>query len=196
MIHIDIKGLPEAIKAINELPKIVDASMAMSLNKVASGKALKTIKTEMSNEVSFPNGYLNQRMKVSKKANPSNLVVIIKGRDRPTSLARFANTKSVNKSRKGGVTVTVKPGRPKRMGSAFLMPLRNGNIGLALRLAKGESLYGKTSAISYDTALGKGLVLLYGPSVDQVMLGAATKVTPEIQLHIETEFFRNLKRLL
>ena len=85
---------------------------------------------------------------------------------RPTSLARFTTSGTVNKP---GVQVEVQPGKAKFLKRAFLIKLRQGNtitdtkfnLGLAIRTK--SALRNKYSAVK----MKNGLYLLYGPSVDQ-----------------------------
>ncbi|MCQ4311691.1 phage tail protein [Pseudomonas stutzeri] len=143
---------------------------------------------EIRKQVAFPARYLSSRLTVSKKASGRSLEAVITGRDRPTSLARFAKNKDIGAARrKGGVSVSVGPGQTRFMSGAFLMQLRGGNLGLAIRLKEGESMRNKRKM----TRVGKGLYLLYGPSVDQVFRSVADEhAAPEAADYLEREFIR------
>lgn len=144
---------------------------------------------EMRQQVAFPARYLSTRLTVKRRPSGSSLAGVISGRDRPTSLARFASSRNVAASRKrGSVDVTVAPGQTRNMRGAFLMQLRNGNIGLALRLKDGETIRGKRKVVK----VGKGLYLLYGPSVDQVFQGVSEDQVPGAAAFLEAEFLRLL----
>ena len=154
--------------------------------------------------INFPPGYLNpaaKRLFVSRKATRTDLESVITARSRPTSLARFVTQR--NPDGKTGVKLQVERGRTSSIKRAFLIKLPSGsgpidtkyNMGLAIRLKKGERLENKT----HVRALSKGLYVLYGPSVDQVFLartgpnadkGVATELEPEIQTDLRTEFLR------
>lgn len=175
--NLDVKILTAARQAINRTAE---------RTKTASAK-------EMRQQINFPARYLtgaNGRLAVSRTATNRNLAAVISGRDRPTSLARFANDRSVQASRKrGGVDVTVSPGHTKFMQGAFLMQLKNGNIGLALRLKEGDNIRNKKKLVK----VGRGLYLLYGPSVDQVFRSVSEEQVPKAATMLETEFLRLLE---
>ena len=96
---------------------------------------------------------------------------------------------------KRGIGVSVAAGgRKKFIKRAFVMKLRNGNLGLAVRSAPGKQPEGAWK----PKPIGKNLWLLYGPSVDQVLMSARSGggVFSEIEYDtldvIETEFQRQL----
>lgn len=147
---------------------------------------------EMRRQVNFPASYLSPsggRLTVTQRANKAMLEGRIKGRHRPTSLARFATNVS-----KQGVTVEVKPGLSKFLPRAFLIKLNAGasrtdtkfNRGLAIRLKPGESLRNKRQAIR----MANGLYLLYGPSIDQVFRTVSAEIADDEAVFLEHEFLR------
>lgn len=81
----------------------------------------------------------------------------------------------------------------------FFVRLRQGavltedqfNIGLAIRLKKGESLQATQKA----SPLGGGAYLLYGPSVAQVFGTVREDITPEVADFSAYEFARQFRRL-
>jgi hypothetical protein len=85
----------------------------------------------------------------------------------------------------------VKPGVTRKLKNAFLVNLRNGNTGLAVRLKDGETLQKSDKAVRLDN----NLYLLYGPSVDQVMAGVADEVTPDILDNLRKKFLRQFGRV-
>jgi hypothetical protein len=153
-------------------------------------------------EVNFSASYLNpsqKRLYVSRQAKRGQLEGAILARGRPTSLARFIQ--GGDPGSKQGVTVQVHPGKARFMKRAFLIKLRAGtadietrfNRGLAIRLAKGETLRNKKNVVQ----LKNGLFVLYGPSVAQVFLdnageGVADDMTPSVLDNLESEFLRLL----
>ncbi len=176
----------------------VAASLAM--NDVIGGpRGLGVYRKAIQAQIDFPAGYLNDdRFGIDRKASPSNLVTSLVARQRPTSLARFATSGVVGG--KGGVSVKVKPGGgSKTFKSGFLVRLRagtadGGNIGLAVRLKPGQTL-NKTDQ-SRMVHLESNVVLLYGPSIDQVLnTSVADAETPEVVENVATEFYRQFARL-
>jgi hypothetical protein len=161
----------------------------VDLTKVRSAKAIRA-------QVNFPARYLsgeNSRLKITQKATNQNLQGVISGRDRPTSLARFASSKTPGQA---GVRVSVKPGSSKEMKKAFLIRLPQGatlsdtqfNLGLAIRLRDGERVQNKKHMVR----LAKGLYLLYGPSVNQVFRTVSEDESPWAADFLEAEFLRLL----
>lgn len=170
----DIENLDESIlrNARNAINKTLDRT------RTASDKQIRE-------ELAFPARYLQSRLTVSRRAAGTSLQGMISGRDRPTSLARFVKNRNQAPG-KAGVTVQVSASASKRMNRAFLMKLKNGNLGLAMRLKEGERLANKKNIVK----VGAGLYLLYGVSVDQ----AFQQIMPEQEEgaadYLEREFLR------
>jgi len=180
-----VEGLAE-LDDISQLDERILRSARRAINRTTDRTRTRSDR-EMRKQIAFPARYLSTRLTVSKRAAGRSLEAVISGRDRPTSLARFARNKDVAAARrKGGVSVAVTPGQTKFMPRAFLMPLRGGNLGLAIRLREGESLRNKRKVAK----LGNGLYILYGPSVDQVFRSVADDAAPEAADFLELEFLR------
>lgn len=181
-----------AISALEALEPAVQKAALWAIDKAAA-KARTLAEKRAYAQVAFPARYLSPsqgRLTVSQRPRNSALRAVITGRSEPTSLARFARGSS-----KGGVSVRVKAGGSStRIARAFLMNLRSGNTGLAVRTADGE----EPSGAYKPKKIGRNLWLLYGPSVDQVLLrpGAPTtvfrEIEPEILAFMEAEFDRVL----
>lgn len=169
-----------------------ETAAVLAINQIATRSGLNPIKAQMRKEVAFPNGYLEDgRLAVTRKATKGSLEAVIRGRDRATSLARFAPGQTPSNTRRRGVRVTVAPGQTRVLKKAFLVNLRNGNLGLAVRLKPGESLRNSDKAVR----LANNVFLLYGPSVDQVFSGVAEKQLPVIDADLRSEFLRQFARL-
>lgn len=181
-----VEGL-ESIRDIENLDENILLRARQAINRTVD-RARTRSDREMRKQIAFPARYLSSRLTVSKKASGRNLQAVITGRDRPTSLARFAKNKDIAAARRrGSVSVTVSPGQTRTMKGAFLMQLRGGNLGLAVRLKPGESLRNKRKMAS----AGKGLYILYGPSVDQVFRSVADEyAAPDAAEFLEREFLR------
>ncbi len=178
----------------DELPEIASRSAQLAINDVANHEGLAVMKARVIDDVNFPAGYLDDKLVATKQATLSDLTAVITGRDRPTSLARFAPGQTPANTRGRGVRIEVKPGQSKLLRNAFLVSLKNGNTGLAIRLKPGQSLTNKRE-IAGTVMLGKGVYLLYGPSVDQVFKWVADAARPEISTMVADEFFRQFARL-
>ncbi len=194
-----VEGLT-ALEDFGGLRKRIELAALRSINKAArDGRS--DAATIIKSQVSFPAGYLGPkagRLFVAQQAQRGKLEARIRARGRPTSLAQFVTSAS----RKRGVTLQVSPGKATFMRRAFLIKLSRGtadietkfNRGLAIRLRPGERLDRKIKQVQ----LGKGLTVLYGPSVQQVFIdnqgkGVAKDISPEILNKMEGEFLRLLK---
>jgi len=197
----DLGGLFDLEEYLEAAPDITRRAVSLAMNDVIGGpRGLGVYRREIAKQINFPPGYLdNDRFGVDKKASPDNLVASLVARQRPTSLARFATSGSVGS--RGGVSVKVKPGGAgKTFKSGFLVRLRagssleGGNVGLAVRLAPGQTLNKRDQ--SRMVHLSANVVLLYGPSIDQVLnTSVADAETPEVLENIGTEFYRQFARL-
>lgn len=178
----------QGIKSIADLenldPTIVKAAK-LAVNATVRRGQTKAARS-MERQIKFPRGYLtgaNGRLAIAKFASENSLEAVLRGRDRPTSLARFV-TGGAKVGKKGGVSVEVDPGIAKFMPSAFALKLRNGNIGLAIRTKKPPSMGAKK--------ISESLYLLYGPSVDQVFNRTRDEISGDLQDYLNTEFQRLL----
>ncbi len=182
---------------INQFDKRMDRNMARAVNKAArDGRALAA--RLIRNEVNFPfrfTGQANGRLAIVRQATAAQPTAVIRAKSRVVSLARFTK----GKPRPGNsVQIEVAPGKARFARRLFLIKLPAGkasidtkyNLGLAIRLQKGETLKNKRSVRN----VMRNLYLLYGPSVDQIFLredgGIAIEIAPEIQYNMRKEFFR------
>ena len=201
-VDIETRGLDDMSEFFKRLPEVAEHAAQLSVNDSARFARRESAK-QILEEVNYPKSYLkgddNGRLAITQFATRDNLEAIIKGRDRPTSLASFAMT-PVRFGRQKGIKVQVsRKGGAKTLASAFYMRLRRGrdldqrnhNVGLAVRVRKGERLSGSTAAMD----LGNGVYLLYGPSVDQVFQGVAADVVDEVSDMLTTQFLRQFERL-
>lgn len=188
----------------NGLPEVTTQAARIALNDTVRGPAIKLARMRMNEDINFPTGYLNKdRLSVNKLATNADLEASITGRDRATSLARFATSGQIGK--RGPISVSVSKGNSVTLKKAFLIKLRRGktmdgttfNVGLAIRLGPGETIQNKTMPASTfaSTLAGGSIALLYGPSVDQVFKGVASDITPNVADQVATEFFRQFERL-
>lgn len=201
-ITIVADGLLDLGKYLDAMPNVATHAAYMAINQVAQRKAIPIIRTGIMEQVEFSSSYLNaDRLNVTRKATSGNLEAVIGARSRPTSLARFAKGQTPESTRKGGVSLLVKPGQPVNLKKAFLVKLNAGksadenfNVGLAVRLKPGESIKNKTNASS-TAHFSPNVYLLYGPSVDQVFKTVAVDVGPLIAEDLSAEFVRQFVRL-
>lgn len=204
-VYLVIEGL-DALSLVPEVTPKVRKALMYALNKTAD-KGRTSADRRIRDQVNFPASYLrpsSKRLFVRKRASETSPEAIIEGRGRPTSLARFTKQKPTSggkgwnaRNRRRTIKVNVSKGGPAReIKGAWLVNLKSGNTGLAVRTdgSKPKGAY-KPSKLSDN------VWLLYGPSVDQVLSaatdgdGVVTEMTPETLDFLETEFNRQLTRL-
>lgn len=187
-----VEGLEE-LQDLENLPQQVALAAQRAINKIVDRSKAESAR-QIRKKVNFPARYLTGergRLTITKKASANSLEAVIRGKERPTSLAQFASNKAIGQA---GVFVEVTPGKSIEMKKAFLLRLPQGsaltdtkfNLGLAVRLRDGERVLNKKHMI----AIGKGLYLLYGPSVSQVFADVAEEQAPVAAAALEREFFR------
>ena len=184
-----------------DLPETAGRAASMAINDVMRYEGMAMLRKGMRQDIDFKPGYLEQKDKlaVTQTATPSRLEGVITGRDRPTSLASFAvRGQTVGGVRGKGVRVKIKAkGGPVLMPKAFLQPLRNGNIGLAVRLPDGVAPRNTVGAkqLTRDGGKPTDVWLLYGPSVDQVLKSVSANRVADISTLVFNEFNRQFTRL-
>lgn len=195
------EGLDGLEAYFERMPGVANQAASLAINDTSRRSALKLARDEIYSQVAFPTGYLTgNRLDITKFAKPDSLEAVITARDRPTSLARFASDRRPGQR---GVQVQVQKGKSKFLKKAFIVKLKSGrtmdgqtfNVGLAIRLAPGERLMNRKSEGITSTALGSGVVLLYGPSVDQVFKAVAADIAPKVADNLQVEFLRQFARL-
>lgn len=192
---IAVEGL-EGLEDVAGLPSRINQAAQRAINRTLDTTRTSSAK-KIREQVNLPARYLQgsaSRLTIAKKARNTDLEGIIRGRERPTSLARYVSGST--KPGKAGVRVEVKPGSAIEMKKAFLIRLPQGsnltdtqfNLGLAVRLREGERLGNKKNMVR----LSRGLVLLYGPSVNQVFRDVAEDEAGPAADKLEREFLRLL----
>lgn len=180
-----VEGLSD-LKDLEHLDEDIARAARIAVNYAADKARTRSVK-DIREQVAFPARYLTGRLKVTQRAAGRSLEAVVTGRDRPTSLARFAKDRSpAGAKRRGGVNVTVSPGSATFMTGAFLLKLRGGNLGLAIRLKDGESIRNKKAV----RKIGAGLYLLFGPAIDQVFRTVSQDQVQITSDDMEREFLR------
>lgn len=191
-VSIVATALKDAQRFFEQAPDIAEEAAVLAINETVEREGLTLIKRDMRDQVNFPSGYLEgDRLKVTRRASARSLEAVIRGRDRPTSLARFAQGQTPANTRGRGVRISVKRGTGQVLRKAFLVNLKNGNIGLAVRLKPGDTLRNSDAA----QQLADNVWLLYGPSVDQVFRGVANDRADDLTEMISQKFNRQFGRL-
>lgn len=198
-IDIQTTGLDHFVSRFKHQPEITNEAARLAVNDAARfGETIAA--RQMMEEVEFTRGYLKDgRFGVTRFASAGRLEATLSGRDRGTSLARFAKT-AVRYGRQAGVSVKVSARHgTEKLKSAFFIRLKRGrsfdpnnaNTGLAVRVKAGTKLRNSRAAVE----LGGGVYLLYGPSVNQVFKGVAADVVDDIGDKAQKEFDRQYLRL-
>lgn len=197
--------LVEGLESFGDIAKMearVLTAASRAINETARRTRTQAAR-KIQSQVDFPSRYLSNskdgRLAIFKYAKGEDLEAIIRGRERPTSLARFAKgsttTKAVRSAK--GVKIGIKPGTSKLMQGAFLMRLRAGNqvtdtqynLGLAIRTKDGNP---PRNAYKPKQVGSSNLWLLYGPSVNQVFRTVSADVSPDALNFLEREINRLL----
>lgn len=201
-LQVDLSAVIGLEDFLGDVPDITRRSMSIAMNDTLKGPGLAEYRRGVEDEINLPKGYVNSdRLAFNERASPDKLVASIVGRQRPTSLARFAAGAIIGG--KGGVTVRVqRGGGSKTFKKGFLVRLNAGaglsddnyNVGLAVRLDASSHLNKKDQ--SRMVHLDRNVVLLYGPSIDQVLrTSVADEKTPAVVTEITTQFYRQFARL-
>lgn len=216
-VKVTADALEDAAMYFQRMPEIAAKSASLAINQVVDRQGLRLAADAIYEQVAFPKDYLKgDRLTVSQRARPNNLIAVIKARKRATSLARFAQGTPIGggqfiagggRAPNAGVRVTVRPGNATVMRAAFLVRLNKGasmdednyNVGLAVRVKAGETIKGKSgehqSWLVKPTDKRSGVALLYGPSVDQVFSDVAGEISDPMLKLVSAEFFRQFTRL-
>lgn len=198
------EGLDEMREYITAFPNRTRRAARLAINTTINRKGMKLVQDAMYDDIAFPKNYLKgDRLFVNQLATEGNLVGSILGRKRATSLARFAAPGTpIGSQARAGVRVMVSRGASVRLANAWLVRLRRGaslsednfNVGLAVRVQPGETVYGKKSSHSSWLVPGQ-VALLYGPSVNQVFKDVAEENGQQVLDLVSDEFFRQFERL-
>lgn len=201
-VDIDASGVADLGLYFETLPAVAAQAMSRALN-FAAQQAIKLGAEEIYKQVAYPSNYVEDgRLKQTGFSTSTQLEARVQGRDRPTSLARFVPPGTMpapsfaikgKRAPNPGINVTVKPGQTKHFSSGFLIGLRNGNIGLAIRLRPGDTV--REVHRYQPKEIFPGVFLLYGPSVDQVFSDVAETIKPEVTSRLADEFSRQFDLL-
>lgn len=199
-VSIVAKGLDDIQDYLASVPDFAAEAASMAINKVARDEEV-ALRRETVKQVNLQKFYVKNKISIAQKANRNLLRAVIRGTDRPTSLARFVvGNKQVSRGRNQSAGLRVKVSN-KSGGStlkrAFLIELKNGNLGLAIRLPAGQvpdAAY-RPKQLTRNKGQPQDVWLLYGPSVDQVVTGIAGERAPQVADKLRAEFFRQFDRV-
>ena len=205
MIQVNLNNLADLRKYFKDLPKITAKAASLAVNAAvrfgaaeASRQIRETInigRDKIGNVTSA-----GSALRISQFAKPTNPEAVISARKRPFSLANFASGPvKFGPGAKSKIRVSVKRGQRVTMrDSAFFILLKNGNLGLAVRVPEGEQLKNKkvlAKPIGGVRKDGSKVYVLYGPSVDQLFREVRNDISPEVSNRLVNEFLRQVERL-
>lgn len=196
---------PEGLKDFDRILRTMGASVAPSAASAINDTAVYARRLgsqEIRRRLNFKASYLQDRLAISKRARPDDLEGVVTGRDRPTSLARFASgTPKFGRQRRPPRVRVKAVGGANPIRNGFYMRLRRGNsvisaenanVGLAIRLREGERVKNKNEMVP----IGSNLYLLYGPSVGQAYRTAAPDTSDEVSKQLANRFTHYMGRRL
>lgn len=193
---INAKDISNAKNILKGAVRAVEKAQMRAINRTAN-KTRTAASKAIRQDVRLKASYINENLKVSKKASRNNPEAVITGRKRPTRLGRYG-AKQMSRAAKGasgdiarsiaagrkqaGVSVAVKKGGSrKKMRKAFMIPLKgSGAMGVFIRTGRGK----------------KDIKHLYGPSVDQVFRSVRRELKPQIRKNLVAEYERQLANAL
>lgn len=178
-----IEGI-DSVKMFDELDTKTADNIVRAVN-AAVDRAKTRVDRDIRDNLNFSKSYLATRLTVVKRATRGSPEAVIRGSDRPTSLASRTFLKSRPNKRHGPI-VEVTPGDSKEIAKGFLIQLSSNFEGLAVRLKPGETLRNK----KHLKRLNGNLYLLFGPSVNQAFRMVAEDRVDEIADYLENEFNR------
>lgn len=202
-MKIDVLGNDSIQTYLKSMPAKATKAARLAVNDtIRHGRA--RAKREIMSQVNLKASYLDgsgskgQRLG-TKLANDQNLKGSIVGRQEPTSLLRFVEKRlsapgRTGRRRAAGVVLNVS-GRRTIMPRAFVLNLRSGNEGLAIRLPKGQTPNRYKASKPIYSSRNSNVFLLYGPSVQQVFDDVAVDLQPELTRYLNAEFVRQFGRL-
>ncbi len=131
-----VTGLKKFERFTQKLPDVARKAAALAINTSARNARAQASRL-IRQQVAFTTKYLNEpeRLVIRPSATQDRLEAVLRARQKPTSLARFA-TQATRKGKPAGVRVRIKPGgASKVIRQAFFVNLNNGNRGVAVRAA-------------------------------------------------------------
>lgn len=213
-IEVATRGLKELLEYFERLPHIAEEASILAVNDSAAfsqrtgSKGIRSQVNLTAGYLGSPNDGAGARLGITKRAHAGDVEAVVRGRERPTSLARFAVGTKTPGRRTAGRPVRVKvaaSGAARVMPGAWLVRLRSGrnmdddnfNLGLAVRLRPGQRLNKRemSTPIGAPSKDGSRVYLLYGPSVAQVFREVAQTLQDPVSDRVESEFIRQFERL-
>jgi hypothetical protein len=185
------RGFDKFERMLRNAGSIGDQAASMALNETAQ-YARRITSAEIRKEIALRQGSISARIRVRRTASPNDLEAIVSAEDRATSLANYSNSpRQFGRQKRSPRVKVLSGGANQPMRGAFWIRLRGNNVGIAVRLKAGERVRNKNKMSS----VGRGVYLLYGPSIGQAFGSQARKMIPQISDYAETRVAHHLERL-
>ncbi len=200
-----ITGDDTFIRRLEQQPKVAQKAARLAINDTLR-RGRRMAKKEILSQVNLPPGYVDNTRLTENLAKGDTLRGSIIARRRATSLTRFGVTQLYQRNatkpgrKKAGVTVRVKRAR-KTIPNAFLLNLKNGNRGLAIRVPEGKKPRRRFGGKPLYKSNNTNVWLLYGPSLNQIMTASnkgpsiVESLQGELSTYLNREFVRQYARL-
>ncbi|SFB80745.1 Prophage minor tail protein Z (GPZ) [Marinospirillum celere] len=172
--------LKDSARELRVLDKRSDQAASRALNR-AIQQARTAANRDIRDGLKLKSSYLNQQLRIAKKANSNDLEAVLSTRKRGVLMTRYPH----RELQSGGVSVNIRGVRVKMPG-AFLMRFANGRTGIMVRVASaaGKSKNGEGRS--------KGLETLYSPSPSQ----AFSTVMPDVKTLAAARVIGEYERLM
>jgi hypothetical protein len=205
-LRVDINFDKQMLDQLERFPREASKAAKLAINDTLDhGRTMA--KRQIMSEVNLPASYLDGKSSEGRRLATRKVVRLgqeisgsIIGRRRPTSLYRYEARQLYAPAQKGGRKkqgVSVKVDRTtKRIPKAFIMNLKGGNHGVAIRLPKGQKPNRRWNGKPLYKNNTQNVYLLYGPSVNQVFDDVAEEIRPELNTYLGREFQRQLSRFI
>lgn len=193
-VEIEMKGLDALREYFRTAPQRAERAEPLAVRD-ASRFARSQSSKEIRSQVNFTVSYLNEQGRLELAYARGGSEATLTGRHRATSLANRVFNKSpiaFGRPRKG-TTIRVrvsKSGGNKAIKTGFFVPLRGGNVGLAVRTKDGRAPSAGAKPI-----FGGDAHLLYGPSVGQVAFDVFPDIAGGVADKLANEYVRHFERL-
>lgn len=205
-MRVDINFDKQMLKQLEEFPKEASKAAKLSINDTLD-RGRTMAKQKIMSQVNLSASYLDGKSSEGRRLDTRKVVRLgeemsgsIIGRRRPISLYRFDAEQLYTSAKNGGkkqAGVSVRVDRTtKRIPKAFIMNLKGGNRGVAIRLPKGKTPRRKWNGQPLYKNNTQNVYLLYGPSVNQVFDDVAEEIKPELSTYLGREFQRQLARFI
>lgn len=192
-VEVDIKGIGSLdgfFRGVNQAAERAETLAVSNASRWARSEASRQIRSQ----VNFTVSYLNDAGRLERVFKSGGKEATITGRHRATSLANpvFNRTQPFFGRPKKGSKIRVrvaKRGPGHTFTNAFFLPLKNSNVGLAVRTPDG-----RPPSAGAKPIFGGSAHLLYGPSVGQVAFDVFPDIAPDVGERLSNEFLRQMNR--